>query len=211
MSSFRQQKRTRKERLFHFIAFPIFLPSSSPGLDLSSPGRVLMWAAVSPVTDARDKASGPALGQGHQRMVDSFALFTKYHSPGLFLQSISASTCRSSHPNCDFIFSTAPMMVLFLRSNIFKESDVVHSAVALSYAIMVSIVLVCISKDYVSLLCLQNVESRKTLQQCKRWLLMDTNYSKRGQIGCHAFKLYDLLKTWLTASSTHLFLHGFID
>lgn len=36
-----------------------------------------MWAAVSTVTDARDKACAPAFGQGHQRIVDSSALFTQ--------------------------------------------------------------------------------------------------------------------------------------
>lgn len=45
--------------------------------DLDSPGLVLMWAAVATVTDARDKARAPAFGQGHQRIVDSSALFTQ--------------------------------------------------------------------------------------------------------------------------------------
>ena len=108
--------------LVSHISLPWFFLFFSLVGDLDSPGLVLMWAAVSTVTDARDKACAPAFGQGHQRIVDSSALFTQSLFLSLSLSFFilySASFClplsTSSHSNCDFLFLPrfAPHGVVF--------------------------------------------------------------------------------------------------
>ena len=159
--------------------------------DLDSPGLVLMWAAVSTVTDAGDKARAPAFGQGHQRIADSSALFTQSLplslslSLSLFLSyiqppSVFLSLLLHTPTVIFFSFLASPLMVsfssrarqafLFLKK---KRSDAVHSTVIFSYGIDISVLQQeCL--EWYECLGMLNVNPRCSTRRHGRWLLMDT-------------------------------------
>lgn len=165
-----------------------------------------MWAAVSTVTDAGDKARAPAFGQGHQRIVDSSALFTQSLflslSLSFFLSYIQPPSVFLSlllHTPTVIFFSVlaSPLMVSFsLQSQASmsfskkKKSDAVHSAVIFSYGIDISVLQQeCL--DCYECLGMLDVNPRCSTQQHGRWLLMDTICEER-----RAHKVPCITTTW---------------